>query len=526
MKINILRSFVIAGIAVMTLGSCSDFLDTEQPGVTPTDEFYKTDDEAYQAAMACYYSLKFNGDQQIPVDYFQMNVLSDDAQAGGGSRSDNNQGNELNEFTFSSSNTILSAVYENMYNTIYKCNLLLKNVAEVSEVKKLCRAEAKTIRAFCYFTLVTYWGNPPLVLEPLEAGNYNQPNSTSEEVYAQIEKDLTEAIAVLPARSQQSTANRARCSKGFAQSLLGKTYLFEKKYKEAAQILDEVINSGEYALYPDFAKLFTKAGEFCEESIFELNYVANATEQLQGNAIAAYCGPRSPWFNAGTTGLTESGWGWVNPEKALHDAYVKAGDKVRGYATVLSEDELINVFHGSIRNATDNSIPYGCDGLVRVKYTALKSEFVNEDEGYHVLGEMNFRVMRYADVLLMAAEAHNRLGDNDDLARKYVNLVRERAKLADLDGTYTGDKLFEAIKTERQLELAFENVRFRDLVRWGDAKTVLKDSGKKTSLGTYENGVEQFFENSQAGYKDYNNVLPYPEREISVNPNIKQNPQY
>lgn len=521
MKTKIVKIGVLALATLLPLGACDDYLDTTQRGVTSQDAFYQTDNDAYQALMAIYYGLKSNS-----LNEFQMNILSDDAQAGGGSRSDNNQGNELNEFTFSSSNSILSGMFTTWYQTIYKANVLLKRVADDTAAKKLYRAEAKGLRAYCYFQLVSYWGAVPLVLEPLEAGNYNQPNSTVAEIYAQIEQDLKDAMAELPAKSQQSAADKARFSKGAAQSLLGKAYLFQKKYAEAAAALDEVIKSNEYSLYPDFAYITRNESEFGVESIFELNYVASKTEVTQGTAIAAYCGPRSPWFKAGTTGITESGWGWVAPEMGLHDAYVVAGDQVRGRATVLSEDELINEYNGSYR-AADGSIPYGTDGLVRVKYGAFVSEFPDQNEGYHVLGATNFRLIRYADVLLMAAEAHNRAADNDALARGYVNQVRARVNLPALPASLSGDNLFEAIKLERRLELAFENARFRDLVRWGDAATVLKDSGKKTSLGTYANGVEQFFENPSAGFKaNKNELMPFPETEITVNPNIKQNQGY
>lgn len=522
MKNNIFKIGMLALAVLMPLSSCNDYLDTVQRGVTSQDQFYQTDEDAYQALIAIYYGLKSNS-----VNEFQLNVLSDDAQAGGGSRSDNTQGNELNEFTFSSSNTVLSGMFETWYQTIYKANILLQRVAEDTSLKRIYRAEAKGLRAYCYFQLVTFWGPVPLVLEPLEPGNYNQPNSTVEAIYEQIEADLKDAIEVLPTKSEQSAADKARFSKGAAQSLLGKTYLFEKKYEQSAVILDEVINSKEYALYPDFAYITRNESEFGVESIFELSYVASLTEVTQGTTISAYCGPRSPWFKAGSTGLTESGWGWVSPEKGLHDAYVQAGDDIRRRSTVIDEKELINEFGGSYRDANDGSLPYGTDGLVRMKYGAFVSELPDQNEANHMLGATNFRLIRYADVLLMAAEAHNRAGDNDELARSYVNQVRARVKLPELPSNLTGDALFEAIKQERRLELAFENARFRDLVRWGDAAEVLKDSGKRTSLGTYENGVEQFFENPDAGFKAHKNeLMPFPEREISVNPYIIQNEGY
>lgn len=520
MKTNILKYSLLAFGVWMSMSGCNDFLDTEQPGVTSQEDFYQTDDEALQALYAIYDKLQ----SQALYTFEYKNLLSDDAQAGGGSRSDNTYGNELNEFTISTSNTIVEDMYTKYYEMIYCANILLQNVENDSDTKALCIAEAKCLRAYAYFELVTLWGPVPLVLEPLDADNYNQPNSTISELYAQIETDLEEAIEGLPLKSEQSDANKARVSKGTAQSLLGKAYLFEEKYDEAAEMFDNVINSGEYSLYPDFSEITKEASEFGVESIFEVSYTADLSAELESTMIHAYCGPRSPWFVAGTTGLSESAWGWVSPLPGLREVYVEEGDTIRWKATVLNEEDLAE-YGASIRDEDDNSIPYGCDGLVRMKYGAFLDEIANGEESYHCVGGTNYRLIRYADVLLMAAEAYNRKASADDSkALSYVNEVRSRVNLPSI--SVTGDELFEAIKKERRMELAFEFVRFQDLVRWGDAETVLADQGKSTSLGTYVDGVEQFYTNEDAGYKSYSNLLPFPESEITVNPYIEQNPGY
>ena len=515
------KIWALAAIMPLALSSCESFLDTTQRGVTSQEDFYQTDNEALQALYAIYDRF-----QQNAVDQFQYkNILSDDAQAGGGGRSDNSQGNELNEFDISTTNSILTNMYTKYYQMIYCANVLLKNVAEDTDVKRLCRAEAKCLRAMAYFELTTLWGPVPLVTEPLTAGNYNQPNSTIEALYAQMEEDLKEAIDVLPLKSQQSTMDKARCSKGTAQAMLGKVYLYQEKFADAATAFDAVINSHEYDLYPDYSQITRKVTEFGIESIFEISYQADLTEVLESTPITAYCGPRSGYFKPGTTGLNDTGWGFVNPEPGLREAFIAAGDDIRQKATVLNEEDMQAV-GGTFMDA-DGNLAYGSDGLVRTKYGTYLDEIAESNNAYQTIGGTNYRLIRYADVLLMAAEAHNRKPSADDAkALGYINEVRARVQLPALSST--GNALFQDIKKERRLELAFEFVRYQDLVRWGDAATVLKDSGKRTNLGVRNSdGTYQYYENAKAGFKpETKGLMPIPEQEISVNPNINQNPGY
>ncbi|MCI1648643.1 MAG: RagB/SusD family nutrient uptake outer membrane protein [Bacteroides sp.] len=521
MKTNLfpIKTLALCAMVSWMATGCDDFLNTTERGVTSQEDFYKTDAEAEQAVFAIYDML-----QSENLSTFEYkNILSDDAQAGGGGRSDNSDGNELNEFDIAASNGVLKNMYTKYYEMIYCANIVIQKVTPDTETKTLCVAEAKCLRAYAYFELVTLWGTVPLVTEPLEAGNYNQPNSTVDALYAQIEQDLKDAIDVLPLKSKQSAANKARVSKGTAQALLGKAYLFERKYADAATEFDLLINTHEYDLYPDYSQITRKASEFGIESVFEISYSDDLKEVLESTCIVAYCGPRSGYFTAGSTGLSETGWGFVSPEKGLREAFIEAGDEVRQKATVLNEEDLAQ--YGASIRASDGSIPYGCDGLVRTKYGAYVDEIAESNESYHTIAGTNFRIIRYADVLLMAAEAYNRQPNPDDTkAQKYLNEVRLRVGLSDVEDT--GDALFEAIKKERRLELAFESVRFQDLVRWGEAEATLKDAGKKTSLGTYENGVEQFYTNPNAGFKSYNVLMPFPDTEMSVNPYIKQNTGY
>jgi hypothetical protein len=190
---------------------------------------------------------------------------------------------------------------------------------------------------------------------------------------------------------------------------------------------------------------------------------------------------------------------------------------VRRNANLISEADLI-AEGGSMRNVNGN-LPYGNDGYLRLKYAIYTSDGGEPVSGYN--NGTNFRVIRYADVLLMAAEAYNRKSSpNDTKALSYINEVRGRVSLSDLN--ITGTALFEAIKLERRLELAFEGQRFQDLVRWGDASTYLVNQGKVVPLGT--GSVLSF---PEAGFKTgKNELLPIPLAELNVNENMTQNPGY
>jgi len=513
---------VALGVVLSLFGiSCSDFLDTEQRGVTSQDNFYKTEAEAEQAVYAIYDRL-----QLLSVSTFRFNnTLSDDTQGGGGGTGDP-VGLELDRFNISSSNSMVEEMFSKYYRIVYAANVLLKNVSEDSDTKMIYRAEAKMLRAYAYFELTTMWGTPPLVLEPLSGGEYNQPNSTTEELWAQIEQDLTEAISVLPLKSQQNKNRLERVSKGTAQSLLGKAYLFQKKYDKAAEILDHIINSGEYDLYGDFSKLTRSESEFGIESIFEISYIADVSQPLESTQIAQWCGGGGTgYFSAGNSGLLEATWGYAQPEKGLREAFLAEGDIIRQRSSVLNEQDLGDLYGATIR-AADGSMQAGTDGLMRMKYAPWLDEIAASNPAYAQVSGTNYRLIRFADVLLMAAEANNRMAAaNDVKACNYVNRVRARVNLDPISAG--GDELFEKIKNERRLELAFEFVRYQDLVRWGDAETVLAHSGRYFSLGSYIDGVEQFITVNNAGYKPATKgLMPFPETEISVNPKIKQNEGY
>lgn len=505
-------------ILIFLLAGCSEnFLEVPQRGVTSDCVFYKTDAQTLEALMAVYDQL-----QGIQFTYFYLHMaLSDECYAGGGQRGDNGGvAEEINEFRYGPSNTGIRNNFSWNYTGIYRTNIIIDNVIPDTENKKIYVAIAKAIRAFHYFNLVTLWGDVPLVLHELTPENYSQSRVSSVLIWEQIEKDLNEAIPDLPVKSRMPALIKNLVSKGTAQALLGKAFLFQKKYDEAASQFDLVINSNEYDLYPDYSKILRPESEYGVESVFEVAYTTTKNyiglPGSESSYFIWFTSPRESYFEGGSLGIIPQ-WGFYNPHKSIYDAFVEANDTIRRKSSVISEDELI-ALGGKLRNINGN-LPYGCDGFVRLKYVMYDADGRPPQSSAN--NGTNARVIRYADVLLMAAEANNRKSLPDDAkALQYINKVRQRVKLSNLN--VTGTNLFEAIKKERRLELAFESVRFQDLIRWGDAYDFLKDQGKVVPLGT---GSFLYF--PEAGFKNLKNeLLPIPETEMNVNHKMVQNPGY
>ncbi len=521
-------------ISVIFFTACENLLDdVDHQGATSVENFYKTDDDAEQAIAAVYVqwrSIYF-------VDFFLKNLLSDDMIAGGGSRGDQTNYEGVNEYTFSPQNGLIAEYFTGLYQIIYRANLVINNIDPESEVKKLAIAEAKVARAWSYFNLITLWGPVPLVVSELDPSEYQQPNGDIDAIWALIDSDLQDAISanILPEKSSsidQSTG--ARITKQAAQSFLGKSLLFQKRYGEAANNLNAVINKGLYDLIDDYENILRSVEDFSSENIFELNFVNDSNNPWsQGMpTFPNFIGWRADkidltGYDFGVHDLYPNGWGLGNPTKDLYDAFV-AEEGTEGYrlnASVLSYDKVIEIGAPS-HPATINpgATLYGHEGYFSWKWRFIGSEVIENSGGYST--DANYRIMRYSEVLLMAAEACLESGDAGR-ALTYINEVRTRAQLDNLSAVTLDD-----IKTEKRLELCLEGVRFQDLIRWGDAAIELADQGAKVPSfsGIDENGefiITYPYSNDTYGFKTgKHELLPIPEQEILVNSNIKQNPGY
>ncbi|MDB5191614.1 MAG: hypothetical protein JWQ96_1177 [Segetibacter sp.] len=485
MKKIIIKS-TITGLAafILATGCKKSFLDQEVPGTLIEQTFYLTDQDATQAMNAVYDLMQAHYNTSWVSMYMVKTMLTDESNAGGSGPGDQESYQVLDNYNYDADNAAVLGVWRLAYGTIYRANKVINLVQPETDVRKRLMAEAKVLRALNYFDLVTLWGDVPLVTGDIPPSQYTALGRAKKaDVYALIEKDLQEAIAVLPNKTAYSPNEVFRVSKGTAQALLGKTYLYQSKWTESAAMFESVISSGIYGLEPSIGKVFSQSGEFGRESLFEVNYTNGRNYnwgnfpwdwQPESNIHIQLMGPRSDFYTKAPTDSLIGGWGFNVPKKKMYDAFVAAGDIERRKQTVMSEAEL-KAMGGNWTSPT----AWDYEGFFQRKYGTFSTQTSSSGADVAELNYgTNWRMIRYSDVLLMAAEAYNKSA-NDAKARQYLNLVRTRAKLGDV--TASGTALFQAIVTERQLELAFEGVRFQDLVRWGLAAQELGPLGFKTN---------------------------------------------
>ncbi len=517
---------LLVGSAVL-LGGCTDMLDIPQKNVVSIESFYKTDADAAEANV---YMWAAFASAYTRADGGPKAMMDGDVWSGGGSRTDNVSMLQMNEFTYTTENGGVGGFFRDLYTMIYRAHLIMENFEPDSDVKKLAIAEAKFFRALAYFDLVTLWGTPPLLTKIAKTEEeHHQPNGDPAAIWALIESDLTEAIAmnILPSKANMDE-KIVRITKETAQTVLGKAYMWQNKYSDAIRTFDEIINSGKYGLFEgDYADIMRSWNDFNRESILEVNRVNDPsnpgrdsggtlnqmhwwrTDKLQQDA--------NQWLTA-TQGVgSQGGWGFNNPTKELYDAFV-AHEGVDGYrlnSVIWTYDQVLEK-GVSIR---PGQVLYGHESYFLWKQRVAVEEWTGTGRGY----DSNIHLIRLAEVLLLAAEAHLVGGGDASKALDYVNRIRVRARLPELT-TVT----MEDIKIEKRLELFFENVRFQDLLRWDDAETVLKDKGKRAPTFGYQNdgfGVDpNAYEGGGGFIKGKHDKLPFPYAEMSVNQNLVQNP--
>lgn len=489
---------------ITLFSSCKKWVDYnphEDFKITELD-YLKSESDYRTMAISVYTPIQWLN-QLVPVG----DIASDNAVSGGENASDVLALQQIDDYTHTPVNSTLTELWQAAYEGINRANYMHqykeKNLAgETVDFagKDALYGEIYFLRAYYYFSLVKLFGDVPLFTEKRLSLSDSKTlqRAPKADVYKQIEKDLITAIASLPAIQVQ----KGRITKYAAQSLLGKIYLYQKKYDEAATMLENVISANAFTLVPDFASIFLASGENGPESIFEIQYTNTSpyynwggATRGQGNYAVQQCGIRG--LNGSAAMPYAPGWSTNLPTQDLAAAYT-AGDK-RKEVTVL-DIEAYKAAHPSY-NITYQVAPYKNTGLYNQKYLPRKGETSGQLELNYL---NNFRIIRYSDVLLMAAEAQNKKVSPDDAkARQYLNLVRGRAFGDNLHNiTASGTALYDAILNERRLELGMEGDRFFDLVRTGLAATKIK--GFVT--GKHE-------------------VFPIPQQEVEIS-GLTQNPGY
>jgi hypothetical protein len=480
-KFNTINNFfkvsIVAGLFL--LPSCKkDFLDVPPQGQQPNEQFWKDEADARKAVNAMYGNLREW--KQVAFAAIAVESLGSDDAEKGSDPSDATFLNKFDDFTVTSTEGQLLDFWTGQYQEINLANQVINNVPAIQmdeNLKARFIAEAKFLRAYSYFRLVRAFGDVPLRLGlAKDASEYNIPRTPKAQVYAAIEKDLQDAIAVLPLTYPASETGRA--TKGAAQALLAKVSMYQKKWTEVLSLTNAIISSGVYSLFPDFEKQFRIENENNSESIFE----------IQAQYVPGNCDASNSQYSQiqGIRGVARGGWGFHTPTSELSNAF-EAGDPRRN-ATIVFRGETTpqgDVVPTSVPNAMYNQKSY-------VPLSHSTNQECNEGS------EQNIRVIRYAEVLLMNAEAANELGDQT-LAKQSLNAVRARARggnaaiLPDITTTNQAE-LREAIWNERHYELAMENDRYFDVIRQGRAAQIF---GPK-------------------GWTSKNEVWPIPQNEIDL----------
>lgn len=485
-NIQIWGGAALLSTLLITASCKKSFLDVPIQGQQPNEQFWVTPDHAAKGVFAVYANLRTW--DNLAFSAFAIEAVGSDESDKGSTPTDVTDFNLFDTFTVTSTQGFLQGFWTGQYQNIQLCNQVLENVPKITmdeALKARYLAEAKFVRAYSYFRLVRAYGGVPLRLTIPKGGTeYNIPRDTKEAVYLQIEKDLKESAAVLPAT--YPIADKGRATKGAALGMLAKVSMYQKKWAEVLALTNEVAGLG-YSLFPDFEKGFRVQNENSVESLFEVQ-----ADLITGNKEASNSQYSQIQGIAG-----RMGWGFNNPSQVLADAF-EPGDPRRD-ATILFKGET---------TPQGDLVPLD---VINERYNQKSYvPFNTKVDGYNEGAQQNFRVLRFADILLMNAEAANELG-NSGQALISLNKVRARARGGNsniLPDVTTTDQtaLRKAIYKERQVELAMEHDRYFDVIRQGRGAEVFGVKGWKANK---------------------NEVWPIPQTEIDLSGNLlSQNPGY
>ena len=491
------NKILLAVLSIFLFAGCNDFLDIRPEATVPSTGMDYTKPENIFLPISAAYATMRSGSVHAFAYIGAFEITSDNADKGS-SPEDNPTVEQLDKFTFDPSNTLLNELWGGYFNVVSGANNALYQMplfenallnAGDKTYTQQCAGEAKTIRAYAYFNLVRLFGRVPIIDKSLTSDELAaKKQESTDSVYRFIEKDLHEAIAVLP---ESYSANWAgRISKYTAMAILAKVYLYRNEWDSVASLTDRIMSSGRFDLVPNFRKEFSLDGKNSEESLFEIqsSTLGKSSGDQTYLEYAYVQGPR------GNAPGNMQGWGFCTPSTDLINFFTARHDSIRALTTFL--------YRGT-KTTEGDSIKMGCTNPVyngKVYTPSASNKWSYNGYGF----DQNVHIIRYPDVLLMFAEAKlngattgNTSGYTALLA---VNKVRDRVKLPLLNSVSLQD-----IWDERRAEFAMEEDRFFDLVRTGKAATVLANKGFKAPK---------------------NNVFPIPTAQMLLNTNLTQNPIY
>jgi len=470
------KTILVATALLITASSCSNFLNEEVRAAYSEETFYKTQAQALQALNAAYQTLTFASDNNRLWVF--GDVASDDA-AKGGDPGDQADIGLIDDFTVFPNNGPVESQWGVLYEGISRCNRVIQQVPTIemaAELKARIVGEARFLRALNYFYLVNIYGPVPVLLEPKNADQLQIEQSPVAQVYTTaIEPDLQEAIRSLPA--VHTGADLGRATRGAAQALLAKAYLFQGKWQQAAETAGQVVSSGTYELLPVYSQNFDQAHKNSSETVFAVQHLTGQVP-FTGNRLNQWFAPRN----------TENGYFFNVPTQNFVDAFEKTSagvvDPRLDYTVARAGQPWID--------GTAYDPQWSPTGYLNKKHVQPVTEVPRSTKGD---GNLNYVTIRYAEVLLIQAEALNEAGRSAD-ALVPLNRVRKRAResylydtrlsaaspavptglLPDITTT-SQSSLRDIIRRERRVELGFEFHRYFDLIRYGKdyAQAALRD---------------------------------------------------
>lgn len=570
---------------LVSTGCNEDQLDIPQKGVIGVDNFYQTDEDAEAALTVVYYDTHMNFSHMGEVTgynygpYFALtNYNSPDAWLAGSGPEDCVPEREYQQFRYTNDNLVPLGGYTAFYRSIHKCNLVINNFTEerlgttLTPTMQRCVAEARVMRAFDHMMLGIYWGTPPIVTTVLAITDRPTNAESQEAVMTWVANEIDAALPYLEERESVNDYEGAvKITKGFALAVKGKALLWKGDYAGARDALKQVISSGKYDLLPseNMHYILHGKGKGSPEVVFEFNavyvpgVVTNLTQRAGWNDLATFNWRFENMHPLSDSQIFNTGWGWMNPTGDFaRDLIDNDGmDSYRRKAWIKTYDELL---YDHKWGADPADWTPGSDGANEYKKTDVGARGVKADasihanEGYFIWKNVphvdqgdvipegwpgtwnkNFQIMRYAEVLLMYAEACAQTPETSDDADGLaaLNAIQNRA-----GSNYVSDDLdLKDVKNEMRFELWLEGDRTVNLIRWGDTQQ-LKEVGSympdlRDALN-YEKGSEHgvYIDDSEATfYKDKfdigfkpgkHELLPFPKRAVDLNSELKQNPNW
>lgn len=510
-KRNLFILIVSAIVSCNIFTSCNNsFLDEAPKNELSDVSFWKTEDDVYKYTVGLYRYTLAPENHIIMTDCYTDNAVPVHVTAAQG---------ELSSGTATSTNAYFQQVWKQAFQGIRRCNIFFENIDNVAidqDTKDLYKGEVYFLRGFFYATLLRLYGGVPILETTLSLSDPIPARNSVEEVYEFIIDDLEKAESLLPEKQKEV----GRVTKGAAIAEQAIISNFLNKYEEAATYAKEVISLDIYDLYPNYGNLFLPDYENNEEVIFDRQYMENAKDKSLGSDIDQYFAPQMM-----------GGWEAISPTKDLIDTYECIDGKPISESDLYNEDTPFEnrdprlkysiLYDGSViaGKVFSSEGRVGDGNSTRTGYSIRK--YINPaNDGMNYPGWTNFIYIRYAEILLVYAEALNEISGPSDEVYWAVNKVRSRVNMPALPENLSKDVMREAIRKEKRVELTFEGVYFYDIRHWRTAEAALE----KPVYGKKINGEYLWVENRKFNpNRDYLWAIPLTELDLSKG-SLEQNP--